>query len=130
MDETRVSASLQHQDARVETRVLASLQHQDARVKTRISAALQRPRREGQNPRLSIIAVARREGQNPRLSITSAQNPCLGYNCPRYWVNYCLRNEGVNPHYGAFLGDTFTHETSINNPIFYGEEVGRSDNSW
>ena len=35
--ETRVSASLQHQDARVETRVSASLQYQGARVETRVS---------------------------------------------------------------------------------------------
>jgi len=71
------------------------------------------PRREGQNPRLSITAAPRREAQNPRLSITLAtrrkvQNPCLDYNCPHYWVNYCQRNERVNPHYGVFLGDTFT----------------------
>ena len=45
-------------------------------------------------------------------SITSmakceAQSPWLGSNCPHYWVNYCPHNEGVNPHYGVFLGDTF-----------------------
>jgi len=45
------------------------------------------PRREGRNPRLSIIAAPRREGRNLR----------LGYNCPHYLVNYCPRNEKVNP---------------------------------
>ena len=43
-----------------------------------------------------------------------AQSPLLSYNCPHYWVNYCPRNEGVNPHYEVFLGDTFTPEASIN----------------
>ena len=36
-DRTRVSASLQRQDARIETRVSASLQRQDARVETGVS---------------------------------------------------------------------------------------------
>jgi len=56
----------------------------DAGLIIAITAA---PRREGRNPRLSIIAAPRREGRNLR----------LGYNCPRYWVNYCPRNEEVNP---------------------------------
>ena len=46
----------------------------------------------------SITLATRREARNPRLSS----------NCPHYWVNYCPRNQGVNPHYGVFLGDTFT----------------------
>ena len=75
------------------------VQTPDAGLIIAITAA---PRREGRNPRLSITAAPRREGRNPHLSITKAprrkaQNPRLSYNCPRYWVNYCPRNEEVNP---------------------------------
>jgi len=42
----------------------------------------------------SVTSTKKREAWNPR----------LGYNCPHYWVSY----EGVNPHYGEFLGDNFT----------------------
>ena len=77
-------------------------------------------RREGWNPRLNIIAVSRRRVQSPRLTWSLTQNwklafvkhhfsnktrgskPALSYNCPHYWVNYCPRDEGVNPHCGAF----------------------------
>ena len=80
------------------------------------------PRREGRNPHLSITEAPRREGRNPRLSITAAprregRNPRLSYNCPRYGANHCPHNEEVNSHYGAFLGGTFTPETSINSPV-------------
>jgi len=36
----------------------------------------------------------------------------------------------LTPIMEHFLGDTFTPKTSINSPIYYGEGVGRSDNSW
>ena len=83
------------------------------------------PRREGRNPRLDITTL-RREGQNPRLSIIAAprregRNPRLSCNCPCYGVNHCPHNEEVNPHYGVFLGGTFTPETSINSPVAMGK---------
>ena len=34
-------------------------------------------------------------------------------------VNYCPCNEGVNPHYGVFLGDSFNPETPINSSVYY-----------
>ena len=83
-----------------------ALQHQGARVETRVSASTAAPRREGRNPRLSSTAAPRRVGRNPRLS----------YNFPRYGVNHCPHNGEINPHYGVFLGGTFTPETSINSP--------------
>jgi len=82
------------------------------------------PRREGQNPRLSSIAAPRRVGQNSRLSSAAApkredRNLRLSYNCPCYGVNHCPHNGEVNPHYGVFLGGTFTLKTSINSSACY-----------
>ena len=61
-----------------------------------------------------------------------AQNLRLDYNCPHYWVNYCPRNERVNPHYGVFLGDTLLPKTSVNSPVYYGRGVEKfwSEELW
>ena len=91
----------------LEARVLISVQYQDVRA---------------WSPRLDITTVSRRRAWSPRLvefetrvqqdskstKKCEAQSPRLGYNCPHYWVNYCLHNERVNPHCGVFLGDSFT----------------------
>ena len=45
------------------------------------------------------------------------RDPRLSYNFPRYGVNHHPHNEKVSPHYGVFLGGTFTPETSINSPV-------------
>ena len=66
--------------------------------------------------------MAKREARSPRFNYRGTLR--LSYNCPYYWVNYCPRNEGVNPHYGVFLGDTLPPETSINSPVCYGRGVG------
>ena len=65
----------------------------------------------------SITSTAKREARSPRFNYRGTL--CLCYNFPHYWVNYCPRNEGVNPHYGGFLGDSFTPETPINSSVCY-----------
>ena len=48
----------------------------------------------------SVTLVAKREAQSPHFNYKG--NLHLGYNCPHYWVSYCLRNKRVYPHYGVF----------------------------
>ena len=113
-----ITAASRREDRNPRLSITAASRREGRNSRLSITAA---PRREGQNPRLSIIAAPKREGRKPRLSIIAAPrregwNPRLSYNCPCYWVN-CPHNEKVNPHYGAFLGGTFTPETSINSPV-------------
>jgi len=49
----------------------------------------------------SVTSTAKHEARSLRFNYKGTLY--LGYNCPHYWVNYCPRNEGVNPHYGVFL---------------------------
>ena len=110
---------VQTSDAGLVIAITAAPRREGRNPRLSITAA---PGRKGQNPRLSLTAAPRREGRNPRLSITAAprregRNPRLSYNCPRYGVSHCPHNEEVNPHYEAFLGGTFTPETSINSPF-------------
>ena len=74
-----------NQDAEPETHVWQSLKPSSSKVRSR---------------------YLKREARSPRSDYREA--PRLGYNCPHYWVHYCPRNEGVNPHYGGFLGDSLT----------------------
>jgi len=69
----------------------------DAKLEARVST-----KREGQ-------ALPQRRNARLEARVSTTEEPLrLYYNCPHYRVNYCPRNEGVNPHYGGFLGDSFT----------------------
>ena len=63
----------------------------------------------------SVTSMAKREARSQRFNCRGTLR--LGYNCPHYWVNYCPRNEGVNPYYEVFLGEFLPPETSINSPV-------------
>ena len=107
------------------------MQCQDAEFEACVSNITAVPRRRARGPRLNIIALpkcrARRlhfnttaapkrgarglcpASSSPRFSCKRALR--LNYNYLHYWSSVAHVMRGVNPHYGGFLGDSFTPRT-------------------
>ena len=74
------------------------------------------PRREGQNPRLYFTTTTKTQSPEPashtkldaelEARFSTAEEPCVSV--ITVLITGSITDEGVNPHYGVFLGDTFT----------------------
>jgi len=138
----RISAPLQYSDTELEARVSHAkldtefeahdstpLRRPNAKLKTRVSDEKLDTEFEARalTPSRHPNAKLKTRVQRYLNSYTQGSSPCsncrgalrLSYNYSHYWSSTAHVMKRVNPHYGGFLGDTFTPETSINSSVFY-----------